>query len=202
MTTTTEAPMSLPSPQHPVWQRLATGSLIKLQTPAMINRLLPTEEVIQLVQQGRALALAAPQSELQRLPLGRWIGGTIPYFMLAEGGAVSRAGHVFVTDLSSLGDVSIAFHPADDLAGIVREAPANGFSYTIIPAGCPAHRRFAADTAGYADAFLKPTVGWIAGVHLDELGRVDPKRRCRGRICRTAGGKDGVAGDRQPVRAR
>lgn len=141
----------------------------------MINQLMTTEQAAQLIEKGLALAVAGPQRELQRLPRGQWIGGTIPYFMLAEGGTVSREGRVFVTDLTPMGDVRIAFHAADDLQGIVRDAPDNGFSYTILPAGSPSHRRFAADAANYEGAFLKPTVGWIAGVHLDEIGRVDPK---------------------------
>jgi hypothetical protein len=141
----------------------------------MINELMPTERAIELVAQGRSLAVAGPDSELQRLPRGRWIGGTIPYFMLAEGGTVARSGRIFVSDLSALGDVRVAYHGADDLAGIVREAPDNGFSYTIIPAGSVAHRRFAADAASYEGAFLKPTVGWISGVHLEDLGRAEPR---------------------------
>jgi hypothetical protein len=141
----------------------------------MINELMATERAMELIAQGRALAVAGPEPELQRLPRGRWIGGTIPYFMPAEGGTVARSGRVFVSELSALGDVHVAHHPADDLAGIVRDAPENGFSYTIIPAGSAAHRRFAADAAGYEGAFLKPTVGWIAGVHLEDLGHAEPR---------------------------
>jgi hypothetical protein len=61
------------------------------------------------------------------------------------------------------------------LADIAGAAPDNGFAVTIIPAGSQCHARFAAEAANYQDAFLKPTVGWIAGVHLSELGSVKPK---------------------------
>ena len=53
--------------------------------------------------------------------------------------------------------------------------PDNGFAVAIIPAGGQAHARFAAEAANYEGAFLKPTVGWIAGVHLNDLGKVTPK---------------------------
>ena len=141
----------------------------------MMNQLIPTERAIALVRQGLSLVVAGPETELARLPKGQWIGGTIPYFMLPEGGVVATVGSVFVTDLSPLGMVRFAHHPAHDMAGISRDAPDNGVSYAIIPAGCDAHRRFAADAANYEGAFLRPTFGWIAGVHLDDLGRVDPK---------------------------
>lgn len=137
----------------------------------MMNELMTTARAGDLIARGTALAVAGPKSELDLLPAGNWVGGTIPYFMLSDGGAVVTAGQVFVTDLSAVGDVRIAYHGADDLGGIARNAPDNGFSFTIIAAGSSAHQRFAAEAAGYEGAFLKPTVGWIAGVHLSDLGR-------------------------------
>jgi hypothetical protein len=88
---------------------------------------------------------------------------------------VVNEGKVFATDLSAVGKVSIACYGPDDLADIAGKAPDNGFAITIIPAGGMSHARFAADAANYEGAFLKPTVGWIAGVHLDDLGKAKPK---------------------------
>ncbi|WP_088280403.1 DUF6976 family protein [Ideonella sp. A 288] len=136
----------------------------------MLNELMTTANAAELIERGGKLAIAGPKVDLERLPAGHWIGGTIPYFMLPSGGTVVTDGKVFVTDLSAVGDVHIAYQPADDLAGIARNAPENGFSFTIIPAGSSAHQRFAAEAASYEGAFLKPTVGWIAGVHLSDLG--------------------------------
>jgi len=137
----------------------------------MTNELMTTARAAELIGRGLPLAIAGPKCELEQLPAGAWIGGTIPYFMLPSGGVVVSTGQVFVTDLSAIGDVRVAYQPADDLAGIARHAPDNGFSFTIIPAGSTAHQRFAAEAASYEGAFLKPTVGWIAGVHLADLGR-------------------------------
>jgi hypothetical protein len=140
----------------------------------MTNQLMTVAQVSELILSGAALALAGPRQALEQLPTGTWVGGTIPYFMLPEGGTVVNDLRIFVTDLSSIGTVRVAVHAADDLAGIARNAPDNGFSFTIIPAGSAAHRVFAAEAANYEGAFLKPTVGWIAGVHLSELGRATP----------------------------
>jgi len=140
-----------------------------------MNEMISIEAAAELIRRGTPLSLAGPESALDLLPAGNWIGGTIPYFMVASGGVVVNEGKVFATNLSTLGAVNVACYGADDLAAIARHAPDNGFAITIIPAGGECHRRFAADAANFEGAFLKPTVGWIAGVHLDDLGRQSPK---------------------------
>ena len=140
-----------------------------------MNELISVQAASELIEKGLALSIAGPEAALDQLPQGDWIGGTIPYFMLASGGAVVTDARVFVTDLSSLGRVSIQSYGADELQGICANAPENGFSIAIIPAGSAAHQRFAAEAANYEGAFLKPTVGWISGVHLSQLGSATPK---------------------------
>ena len=140
-----------------------------------MNELISVQAASDLIKKGLPLSIAGPESALDQLPQGDWIGGTIPYFMLASGGAVVTDARVFVTDLSSLGSVRIQSYGADELQGICANAPDNGFSIAIIPAGSAAHQRFAAEAANYEGAFLKPTVGWISGVHLSQLGSVTPK---------------------------
>ncbi|HRD96327.1 MAG TPA: hypothetical protein PLA97_08025 [Rubrivivax sp.] len=140
-----------------------------------MNRLMSIAEVSALIRSGAALALAGPESALDALPPGNWLAGTIPYFTDATGGVVSQEGRVFVTELPAQASVSLAHYPADRLEGVLDNGPDNGFSLAIVPAGGEAHRRFAENAASDARAFLKPTVGWVAGVHLSDLGRVKPK---------------------------
>lgn len=142
----------------------------------MNNQLMSVGAATELLRAGRPLAVAGPESALDQLPAGRWIGGTIPYFMTDAGGCVVQGDQVFVTDLSSFGqEVSFACLSADELARISGDAPDNGIALAILPAGSATHQRFAAEAASYPDAFVKPTVGWIAGIHLNDLGRVTPK---------------------------
>ncbi len=142
----------------------------------MNNQLMSVSAAAELLRAGRSLAVAGPESALDQLPAGRWIGGTIPYFMTDAGGCVVQADLVFVTDLSSFGeDVSITCLGADELSRISGDAPDNGVALAILPAGSATHQRFASEAASYPDAFVKPTVGWISGVHLGDLGRVTPK---------------------------
>jgi hypothetical protein len=140
-----------------------------------MNQLISLQAAIDLIQQGKALSLAGTESTLDKLPAGNWIAGTIPYFMVAEGGTVVQDDRVFATDLSDVGSVTLACYGASELEGIAGHAPDNGFALTIIPAASETHRRFSAEAASYKDAFLKPTVGWIAGVHLNDLGKASPK---------------------------
>lgn len=140
-----------------------------------MNELISVQAAAEMIRRGVPLSLAGPESALDQLPAGNWIGGTIPYFMVAGGGTVVTEGKVFATELSGLGAVTVASYGPEELAGIVANAPDNGFALTIIPAGGAVHQRFASDAASYDGAFLKPTVGWIAGLHLGDLGKATPK---------------------------
>lgn len=140
-----------------------------------MNQLMTTAQAAELIRQGKALTLAGPEKELDALPPGQWIAGTIPYFMDATGGVVVTEGKVFVTTLPADAAVSIGLYTADRLGHLVTDAPANGFSVAIVPAGSEAHQQFAKHSTDDAEAFLKPTVGWVAGVHLSDIGKVSPK---------------------------
>lgn len=141
-----------------------------------MNQLMSLQAAAELIQGGRFLAVAGPEAVLDQLPAGRWIGGTIPYFMTEAGGTVVQDERVFVTDLTDVGSLAhIGSYGPDELAQVSGGAPDNGFALVIIPAGGETHRRFAAEAASFPDAFVKPAVGWVSGVHLDDLGRVAPK---------------------------
>lgn len=140
-----------------------------------MNQLMSTAAAADLIRSGRFLSLAGPEAALDTLPPGNWVAGTIPYCMDASGGATLTDAQVFVTPLPDTGAVQLAHYPADRLQAIVGNGPDNGFTLAIVPAGSAAHKTFAADAVNDVQAFLKPTVGWVSGVHLSDLGRVRPK---------------------------
>jgi uncharacterized protein DUF6976 len=124
-----------------------------------------------LIARGGALHIAGDAAALARLTRGNWIGGTIPYFLTDKGGRVERE-QVFVTAMpSAIRSVDIDFVDPDRLADIPARAPAHGFSLVVIPAGSDAHVRYAVGAHDLPGIFETPIVGWIAGVHLSELGR-------------------------------
>jgi len=128
------------------------------------------------IKTGEYLMVAGEESLLRQLTRGQWIGGTIPYFMTEQGGLASQT-QLFVTALppTLCTAVDIQAYAPDTLSTIAMDAPANGLSLIIIPAMSQAHIRYAHDAPNYQDMFMKPLAGWIAGVHLDQLGSMTPK---------------------------
>lgn len=138
-------------------------------------QLLPVSQAQALIASGATLLIAGDETLLATLPKGRWIGGSIPYFMAESGGQVSQE-QVFVHRLPDfITEIAIANYDVERLHHVVEEAPDNGFSIIIIPAGSEIHTSFAQNAPNYPEMFLKPLIGWISGVHLSQLGQQTPK---------------------------
>lgn len=128
-----------------------------------------------LIRSGRYLAIAGDETALKQLPTGNWIGGTIPYFMGPDGGRSSRE-LVFVNVIPVLAEPPlIRFYGLESLPRMCVNAPDNGYSIVIIPGFSEAHSSFARNAPNYEDMYQKPLIGWIAGMHLDDLGKVTAK---------------------------
>lgn len=141
---------------------------------AMSGKLVSFDATKSMILQGRCLCIAGDEQLLEKLPKGVWIGGSIPYFMAAEGGLCDQE-RLYVTEIENfLGVPRISFYSADELKTLSTDAPANGYSIIIIPANSPAHEEYAANAPLYEDMYLKPIVGWISGVHLNDLQRLRP----------------------------
>ena len=133
------------------------------------------ETVINEIQKGKKLLLSGDEEILKKLPQGSWIGGTIPYFMDETGGVVERE-KIFITELPDYISIKeIKYYNSSNLKNIPEEAANNGFSFIIIPATSESHIKYAEEAPNYKNIFLKPIIGWISGVHLDELGQKKPK---------------------------
>ncbi len=133
------------------------------------------EEVKDLIKSNKVLLLAGDEALFSGLPSGNWIGGSIPYFM-GETGGVTTKGSFFVTVLPDECKVSlIKQYAASQLKDITADYPKNGISFIIIPATSDAHIKFANEASSYPNLFNSPLVGWISGLHLDDLGKVAPR---------------------------
>lgn len=128
-----------------------------------------------MIASGRHLLIAGDEAVLSALPQGSWIGGTIPYFMTLQGG-VCKKEQVFVTPLPeyTLG-VQVKVYDEKGIDQVYNDAPAHGFSIIIIPATSPAHLTFALNAPNFPNFATRPLIGWISGVHLDDLGQAAPK---------------------------
>jgi hypothetical protein len=133
------------------------------------------EEVVKLISKGKQLVLAADERLLSSLPMGNWIGGTIPYFMTDDGGKVSRD-RLFVNEMPTFANsCRTAVYDESRLPEIVSDSPDNGFSVVILPAFSKVHQSYALNAASYEGLFLKPVVGWVAGIHLDDFSSASPQ---------------------------
>lgn len=142
-----------------------------------MNRvLMSVQETEQLIAAGKVLSLAGDEHLLTQLPKGNWIAGTIPYFIGEEGGVETRE-KIFVTELTiaDATNIVIKAYSTETIKDIAKDGPDNGFTMMIIPGMSAIHAEYANHAREYEDMFIKPVVGWIAGVHLSDLGKVTPK---------------------------
>jgi len=136
--------------------------------------LMTLAETRDAIQSGRYLSIAAEESLLRQLPSGNWMAGSIPYFMGQMGGIASRE-LLFVSALPVMGVAPVMrWYDENRLDQVAVDAPSNGLSVLIVPAFSEVHSRFAREAPSYEDMYMKPLVGWIAGVHLDDLGSAKP----------------------------
>ncbi|QBX34948.1 hypothetical protein E4191_09650 [Paracoccus liaowanqingii] len=140
----------------------------------MKNAMMTIAEVSDRINDGAVLVLAGSEQALSSLPKGKWIGGTSVYFVTDTGGRVDRD-NVHVTEIMEATDARTAVYQGEDLANLTTNRFEGGVSMILIPAFSAAHAEFAIHGASYPGLFDQPLMGWITGVHLDDLGRATPK---------------------------
>jgi hypothetical protein len=72
-------------------------------------------------------------------------------------------------------DVRIREYSTATLPSICHEAPDNGITFLLLPAGSAVHIAYAQDAPGYEQQYLKPVAGWVTGVHVSQIGKQTPK---------------------------
>lgn len=141
------------------------------------SELIGRTEIIEKINRGDYLVIAADESVLADLPSGNWIAGTIPYFMTAEGGKADRT-LMFVHTMEGVQPSKaprIALYDVNSISRIAQEAPEHGFTIVILPAMSEIHLSYAQHSPEYPNMYFSPIIGWISGVHLDELGKNSAK---------------------------
>lgn len=127
------------------------------------------------ISDGRPLLLAGDERLLRSLPAGNWIGASTPEF-LAGAGRPPAPPLLHVTELpASVTGASVQTYSRDTISNVYTDGRDSSFSIIIIPAASPTHLEFALHGPGYRDFAIRPLVGWVSGVQLDELGTNEPK---------------------------
>lgn len=131
--------------------------------------LITLEETINLINDGKVLHIAADDSLLQKLPKGKWIGGTTPYFIAEEGGIFTKD-MLFVDELDFAEEVRIAVYGKYNVFQIVEECFDNGLTLLIMPYSSEIAAKYSKEAPDVEELLMHPTIGWIAGADLDAGG--------------------------------
>ena len=140
----------------------------------MKNELLSVDEAADRIRSGAPVVVAGAAELMKQLPQGNWVGGTTAYFVTENGGAVVDD-KLFCTTFENAVGATVRMVSADTLGQISDGYRDNGFTVILIPAFSKTHTEFAMTGADNVAVFDQPLVGWITGVHLDELGSKAPQ---------------------------
>ncbi|MBI1732771.1 MAG: hypothetical protein HYR49_08405 [Gammaproteobacteria bacterium] len=138
---------------------------------AAVRGLLSMEEAAALIKAGEVLWISGDEALLRKLPRGRWVGGTIHYFMAADGGVSTRE-QLFVTEFPAqfVAGLEHKVYDAANIHTIATDTPEHGFAMLLVPSGSDVHLGYAERAPTYQGMFRRIIVGWVTGVHLSELG--------------------------------
>lgn len=131
--------------------------------------LITLEETIALINEGRILHIAADDSLLKKLPSGKWIGGTTPYFISGEGGIFTKD-RLFVNEIDFAEDFRIATYGKYNIFQIVEECYDNGLTILIMPYGSAVATKYSKEAPEVDELLMQPVVGWISGLDLNGEG--------------------------------
>lgn len=131
--------------------------------------LITFEEAVSLINEGKILHIAADDSLLKKLPKGKWIGGTTPYFISGEGGILSKE-KLFVNEIGFAEEIRIAVYGKYNVFQVVEECYDNGLTMLIIPYGSEVAVKYAKEAPEVEELLMHPVVGWISGFDLNTPG--------------------------------
>ncbi len=137
--------------------------------------LLSLDELSERIRDGRQLFISGDEAVLRQLPRGRWIGGTIPYFITERGGVICRS-KAYAWEVPPLATgFMINRYDSRSISSVYVDAPDSGFSLIVMPAASGTLKSFALNSPLYENFACRPLIGWVSGVRLPEVGKVSPK---------------------------
>jgi len=140
-----------------------------------MQKMYSLEDAKGFVSSGAILKIAGDEKLLRQLPKGNWVGGTIPYFMGDNGGEMTRDA-VYIEEAPPIvNDIRILSYTADEIFNFPKDGFAGGYSYIVIPGFSDVHFEYALSAIKIPGIFNRPVVGWVTGVHADEIGKISPK---------------------------
>lgn len=138
-----------------------------------MHQLMTIDAVVRLIRGGRTLAITGVEAALDQLPIGAWIGGTMPYVKDLQGAAKTDR-QVFVTELPNRCQTVLQYHATAEFAALAAHTPAHGYSLAMLPWGSAAHQQYATQCGEDPGGFESPLVAWLASVDPSRVGLQQP----------------------------
>lgn len=121
--------------------------------------------------------VSGAESLLSQLPKGNWIGGTIPYMMTDEKGGITTRDRLLVQQLphDEQAPSKVSVYDEKTISRLPTDEPDTGYTFLLIPAFSNVHLAYGKDAPTFKDLFSHPIFGWVTGIHLDDMGKKQPK---------------------------
>lgn len=131
--------------------------------------LITFEEAKELIENGRLLHIAADESLLEKLPKGKWIGGTSPYFITDMGGITCKD-KLFVNEINYAVECKAVVYDKNNIFHFSKDAYENGLVFLVMPFASEVAVRYSGEAPDAEGLLMTPTVGWISGFDLSQNG--------------------------------
>src|SRR2546425_5569695 len=69
----------------------------------------------------------------------------------------------------------IEVYDANTIARVTQDAPPNGYTFLMMPGFSEVHLAYGKDAPRFKNLFDHPIIGWVTGIHLNDLGKEKPK---------------------------
>src|SRR5438093_456439 len=96
--------------------------------------------------------------------------------MTDEDGGVTTRDSLMVQELlrDERAAPRISAYDKGTIARVTQDAPAHGYTFLMMPAFSEVHLAYGKDAPHFKDLFAHPIVGWVTGIHLNDLGKERP----------------------------
>jgi hypothetical protein len=126
---------------------------------------LTLDDTIKLINQNKLLHIAADESLLSKLPKGKWIGGTTPYFITNEGGVTCKD-RLFVNVFDFAVNYKIKTYDKEGVLKLTDDAYDNGLCLLLMPFASEVAVKYAKEAPYSSELLMTPVFGWITGFDL------------------------------------
>lgn len=124
------------------------------------------EQAVELIEKGKVLHIADDESLLNKLPKGKWIAGTTPYFITEQGGVTCKD-KLYVDEIDCAVDYKIMVYDKNTIFNVTSDSYENGMTFLVLPFASDVAVFYAKEAPYMDDLLMNPTVGWISGFDLD-----------------------------------